>query len=143
MWSAIFLTYKMLILLVGVYMSWKVRKVYTRKLVDAQYCATLLLLAVPFCVLGLIFAYTIRLYPTPHYAMVGIIIIIYTYIVLGFLYGHKVLYIMYSVVSFLLLFTPSSLLFHLHNNVLLYSVYVCVCFVHAFCTTDHAINLIT
>jgi hypothetical protein len=73
-------------------MSWKVRKVFTRKLVDAQYCATLLLLAVPFCVLGLIFAYTIRLYPTPHYGLVGIIIIIYSYIVLGFLYGHKVYY---------------------------------------------------
>ena len=71
-------------------MSWKVRKVYTRKLVDAQYCATLLLLAVPCCLLALIFAYTLRLHPTPHYGMLGIIIIIYTYIVLGFLYGHKV-----------------------------------------------------
>ncbi|XP_028412998.1 uncharacterized protein LOC114535870 [Dendronephthya gigantea] len=91
LWSAIFLTYKCLLLLFGAFMSWKVRKVYTRKLIDAQYCATLILLAVPFCVLGLIFAYTLRLYPTPHYGLFGIFIILYTYIVLGFLYGHKII----------------------------------------------------
>ena len=71
-------------------MSWKVRNVFTRKLIDAQYAAKLLLLAVPLCFLGLIFGLTLRLYPTPHYALLGIIMIIYTYIVLGFLYGHKV-----------------------------------------------------
>lgn len=90
LWSAIFLTYKALLLLFGCYMSWKVRKVFTRKLVDAQYCATLVLLALPCSSLALIFAYTLRLYPTPHYALLGIILIIYTFIVLGFLYGHKV-----------------------------------------------------
>lgn len=71
-------------------MSWKVRKIYTRKLIDAQYCAKLLVLAAPFCLLGLIFALTLRLHPTAHYALIGLIIIIYNYVVLGFLYGHKV-----------------------------------------------------
>ena len=74
----------------GVYMAWKVRQVHTSKLIDAQYCASLLFVSVPFVMFGLIFAYTLHHHPTLHYAFIGIIIIIYTYIVLGFLYGHKV-----------------------------------------------------
>ena len=92
LWLGVFLVYKALVLLYGVHMSWKVRTVYTRKLIDAQYCAILLIVALPFCILGLIFAFSLRLYPTPHYALVGIIIIIYSFIVLVSLFGHKVLF---------------------------------------------------